>query len=179
LASFIKFFGASFLSRTSVLVAEKARGQLTLEPGWMMQLPQVFLALLCLALGLFPWLGFDFIKIALDASKQGLGAMLASASPVHTGVWAGLSGLEGQAIYAPALLGLILAATWGLVMIIAHAGGALRRADAPWLCGYVRETESTRFSAHHFYGEFKKLFLWLGGHDRTGDPARLLKQPKP
>ena len=46
LASFVKFFGASFLSRTSALVREKAAGPRPLEPGPIMQIPQLFLALL-------------------------------------------------------------------------------------------------------------------------------------
>ena len=43
LASFIKFFGLSFLSRASTLVTEQAEKLSKLEVGWMMQLPQVLL----------------------------------------------------------------------------------------------------------------------------------------
>ena len=43
LASFVKFFGASFLSRTSALVKEKAAGPRRMEVGLMMQLPQLLL----------------------------------------------------------------------------------------------------------------------------------------
>ena len=49
LASFIKFFGVSFLSRTSSLVAARAAARGRLEVGWAMQAPQVFFALCCIA----------------------------------------------------------------------------------------------------------------------------------
>ena len=42
-------------------------------------------------------------------------------------------------------------------------GGAQRRADVPWLCGYAREAECHRYVAHNFYGEIKRYFRWLGG----------------
>ena len=53
LASFIKFFGVSFLSRTSALVKERSAKQ-GLEVGFMMQLPQILLASCCVTLGLMP-----------------------------------------------------------------------------------------------------------------------------
>ena len=72
LASFIKFFGAGFLSRTSALVAERAAGR-KLEVSWTMQLPQVALAGLCLLLGLFPSDAYWLISQALTRSSEGLG----------------------------------------------------------------------------------------------------------
>jgi formate hydrogenlyase subunit 3/multisubunit Na+/H+ antiporter MnhD subunit len=64
LASFIKFFGVSFLSRTSVLVSARA-AQGRMEVPWTMQVPQVLLALCCVGLSLVPALGFRFIQRAL------------------------------------------------------------------------------------------------------------------
>ena len=46
-------------------------------------------------------------------------------------------------------------------------GSASRRAAAPWLCGYVREADCHRYSAHNFYGEIKRYFRWLGGMPRA------------
>src|SRR5208337_1632953 len=51
LASFVKFFGGSFLSRASARVVARASAQGRLEVPWLMQLPQVILALLCVLLG--------------------------------------------------------------------------------------------------------------------------------
>jgi hypothetical protein len=54
-ASFIKFFGVSFLSRTSALVTTRVASHPRLEVGWTMQLPQVALALACVLLGVLPF----------------------------------------------------------------------------------------------------------------------------
>jgi hydrogenase-4 component B len=163
LASFIKFFGTSFLSRTSDLVAAQARSHQRLEVGWMMQLPQVLLAACCLLLGVVPSLAFRCLDAALEASRQGYGLALAEAEPVVGTVWAGLRSMPGTALLAP--LGLLLAI--GLIFlltgVIARLGGATSRATTPWLCGYAREAEQNRYVAHHFYGEVKRYFGWLGG----------------
>src|ERR1035437_6103042 len=71
LASFIKFFGVSFLSRTSALVTARAAGHGRLEVGWSMQLRQAVLALACVLLGVVPAIGFRLMQLALDASSQG------------------------------------------------------------------------------------------------------------
>ena len=49
---------------------------------------------------------------------------------------------------------------------LSKLGSASRRAAAPWLCGYVREADCHRYSAHNFYGEIKRYFRWLGGAAR-------------
>ena len=49
---------------------------------------------------------------------------------------------------------------------------ASRRAAAPWLCGYVREADCHRYSAHNFYGEIKRYFRWLGGMPRNNELQR-------
>jgi hydrogenase-4 component B len=175
LASFIKFFGCSFLSRTSALVAEKA-GRGSLEAGWMMQAPQVFLALLCVTLGILPALAFNFIGAALNASKQGLGAMLAHAAPAQAGLWNGLQNPSGQALLAPLAAAVVLLSMLGIVWLISRAGGGKRRVDAPWLCGYARDQEAVHYHAHHFYTEFKKYFRWVGGRTHAAvapKPANL------
>ena len=62
LASFIKFFGVSFLSRTSTLVAASA-GKGKLEVGWLMQLPQLFLAAACILLGIVPAIAYSVMHM--------------------------------------------------------------------------------------------------------------------
>jgi hypothetical protein len=62
-----------------------------------------------------------------------------------------------------------------LVRFLFRLGGAPRRAAAPWLCGYAREADCHRYSAHHFYGEFKRYFRWLGG----APTASLSKRDEP
>jgi hydrogenase-4 component B len=163
LASFIKFFGVSFLSRTSALVTSQAARRGRLEVGWMMQLPQVVLALLCILLGVMPAIAFHLMQAALDASNQGYGTALAGAAPMQSGLWSGLEKVQATALFAPLALAVVLGLMFLVVRFISKLGRAPRRAAAPWLCGYVREAECHRYVAHNFYGEIKRYFRWLGG----------------
>ncbi|MGA2482092.1 MAG: proton-conducting transporter membrane subunit [Candidatus Acidiferrales bacterium] len=166
LASFIKFFGASFLSRASTLVTEQAAKNGRLEVGWMMQVPQVFLALACILLGVVPAIGFRLIQHALDASKQGFGTVMAAAMPMTNGPLRGIWGFNEAARYAPLGIAAVLGVTFLGAYGISKLGAATRRAEAPWLCGYVREADCHRYVAHNFYGEIKRYFRWLGGAPR-------------
>lgn len=64
-----------------------------------------------------------------------------------------------DAVYAPLLIAGVLAGVGVFVWILAMLGGARRRLAAPWLCGYVLETEAHRYQARGFYGELRR---WLG-----------------
>jgi formate hydrogenlyase subunit 3/multisubunit Na+/H+ antiporter MnhD subunit len=186
LASFVKFFGASFLSRTSALVREKAAGRLSLERGLIMQIPQVFLALICLLLGIFPAIAYGLIHNVLAASPHGFGPALAGAAPAPEHIWAGIYGLQGvqvgfhsrppappgvgdiyaggaSSVFVPLALVAVLGLAFLAARLISGLGGAPRRAAVPWLCGYAREAECNRYVAHGFYGEIKRYFRWLGG----------------
>ena len=163
LASFIKFFGVSFLSRSSTLVTARAAGHDRLEVGWSMQLPQVALALACVLLGIVPAIGFRLVQLALDTSSQGYGAELAKAAPMQTGLWAGVEKFQSTALFAPLVFALVLGLLFLVVRVLSKLGSGSRRAAVPWLCGYVREADCHRYSAHNFYGEIKRYFRWLGG----------------
>ncbi len=173
LASFIKFFGASFLSRSSQVVTRAAaRGRL--EVGWMMQGPQVLLAALCVLLGVLPVLAFRLIELALAASRQGFGATLAEARPLEAGWSGGLAQAGSGALFVPLALVVVLGLTFLVSRALAKLGGARRRSAAPWLCGYVQEADCHRYVAHNFYGEIKRYFRWLGGapNAAAGKPKR-------
>ena len=177
LASFVKFFGTSFLSRTSALVKEKA-GLLpsrqsveahfrigiphTLEVGWSMQAPQVLLASLCVLLGVAPGLAFGFLRQALAATPQAAGGWLA-AVPVAPQGLAVIAGPQSAAVFVPFALAIALAVSFLIACGISKLGAATRRAAAPWLCGYAAEAECQRYIAHNFYGEIKRHFRWVGG----------------
>jgi formate hydrogenlyase subunit 3/multisubunit Na+/H+ antiporter MnhD subunit len=176
LASFIKFFGTSFLSRTSELVAQKAglqparRGTAArhhtgnLEVGWSMQLPQILLAAWCVLLGVAPGLAFVFLQKALIASPPGAASLFAQPLPAEA--FSGISGPQGTALFVPLALLAVLGASFLIAYAISRLGSAPRRAAAPWLCGYAPETGQERYVAHNFYGEIKRHFQWLGGtHD--------------
>jgi formate hydrogenlyase subunit 3/multisubunit Na+/H+ antiporter MnhD subunit len=162
LASFVKFFGASFLSRTSALVKEKAAGG-RLEAGAIMQIPQLLLALLCVLLGLLPAIAYGLIHNVLKASPHGFGPALAGAAPAPANLWAGISGDGKSSVFVPLAVAGVLALVFLLARFISSLGGAPRRAAVPWLCGYAREAECNRYVAHGYYGEIKRYFRWLGG----------------
>ncbi len=168
LALFIKFFGVMFLSRASELVAERARRHSLLEVTLKMRLAQAALACVCVLSGLMPLFALSIISAGLNASRQGLGVVLADARPITFGVWTGLGSVNQQALYGPVVLVAVLALMFALVRKLSKLGCAPRRAAAPWLCGYAREAEANRYRARGLYGELKKWFGWLGGAARVG-----------
>jgi hydrogenase-4 component B len=171
LASFVKFFGVSFLSRTSSLVKERAAKQEGLEVHWMMNLPQVFLAFICVLLGIVPSIGFNLLQKVLHSSSNGYGGLLAAASPMTTGAAGGAQYMEGTALFAPVAIAVLLGLMFILAYVISKLGSASRRAAPPWLCGYATEAECHRYTAHNFYSEIKRYFRWLGGTPRRA-PSR-------
>jgi hydrogenase-4 component B len=167
LASFIKFFGTSFLSRTSQLVREKAQAR-PLEVGVTMMIPQLLLAVLCLGIGFFPRLVIHVLETALARSEHGLGATLSSALQLPDGLALAIPG--GEAMLFPAALALILAAMLLLARTLSRLGGSTRKSADPWLCGYAMEAEANRYTAHGLYGEVKRYLKWTGGAVKHSAP---------
>ncbi len=167
LASFVKFYGITFLGRTSQVVREKAAGRPSLEVPAGMMVPQLVLAVVCLLLGIVPTLGYSLVQAVFGSSQGGLAAALKLEPAAVSGPRVALYG--GTAFFAPALL---LAGILGLLLVartISRLGASKRRVDVPWLCGYVTETDATRYRAHGLYADFKRYFHWLGG--MPGRPA--------
>jgi formate hydrogenlyase subunit 3/multisubunit Na+/H+ antiporter MnhD subunit len=160
LASFMKFFGVTFLSRRSTLVLEKVELGRRLEVGWTMMLPQIILAVLCMAFGLFPELACSVIGAGLRESPEGL-ASLFPATPGAAG-W-GLTVAGGRAHLLPVVILGVLAALYALAWGISRIGGSVRRSAPAWLCGYARESDAHRYGAHNLYGEVKRYLHWAGG----------------
>ena len=165
LALFMKFYGVMFLSRTSTLVADRAR-QHPLEVGWKMRLPQTALAAICVVFGLLPALPVLIIRSAMQSSRQGFGEVLAATSPLPSGGWVGIGSLNHGYIYAPVVLALVLAAMFLVTRCVSKLGGAQRRVAIPWLCGYAKEADIHRYHARNFYAEVKRLVGWMGGAPR-------------
>ena len=170
LASFIKFFGVSFLSRTSALVRERAaKGRL--EVPWMMQVPQLALAFCCVLLGVVPAIGFRLIAPRARSqprrTRNSSGECIPNAEPAAGGTRGTRFGRSVRAAGSRARAGAHVPAG----LRISKLGGATRRAAAPWLCGYAREAECNRYVAHNFYGEIKRYFRWLGGMPRSAQTA--------
>ena len=167
LAVFIKFFGNSFLSRASTVVNERA-AQTPLEVPLLMRVPQLFLAALCIMLGLFPALGFVLATRVLNVSRQGYGIAVADGASLGTGIWSGLSVAGAAAVFIPLVFLLVIGVLLLLVRALSKLGGASRRAAVPWLCGYVQEADCHRYAAGNFYGEVKRHLTFVGGAPRKG-----------
>ena len=163
LASFMKFFGVSFLSRTSALVAQKASRKPLLEVNWMMQFPQLILAALCLVFGIIPIGAYQLIEQALDSSQQGLAAGLAKMPLANLDGVVGIASTGGTALFDPLVLIIVLGIMFLAAMVISRLGGAQKRVDEPWLCGYAQDGEQHRYGAHHLYSGIKRYFRWIGG----------------
>ena len=162
LASFMKFFGVSFLSRMSNLVKEKLAKNTSLEVKPTMQIPQVLLALLCILLGLVPGLAYHLIDLSLRASNQGLAEKLVSTAPAQIGLVISLPAGSNAALLAPLAVGVVLVIMFLIARFISRLGAAERRAADVWLCGYVREGDVYRYGAHNLYTEVKRYFHWIG-----------------
>jgi formate hydrogenlyase subunit 3/multisubunit Na+/H+ antiporter MnhD subunit len=177
LASFIKFFGAGFLSRTSDLVRQRSLAGKGLEVGFTMQLPQVFLAVLCVLLGVLPVIGLRIFQAAMQMSRQGYGISLAQgAETINGGALNGIESPGAAALFVPLALVVVLGAMLLVTWFVARLGGAKCRAAEPWLCGYAREADCHRYVAHNFYGEIKRHFRWLGGMPRAARQAPDVKE---
>jgi formate hydrogenlyase subunit 3/multisubunit Na+/H+ antiporter MnhD subunit len=166
LASFMKFFGLSFLSRTSALVEKKAAAGANLEVKLTMQLPQLLLALLCLVLGLVPGLAYYFMQRALAGGHHILAAAAPRLVSEQIDLSIALPAGSSAALLAPLAAGAVILLMFLIARFISRLGAAERRSADVWLCGYIREADVYRYGAHNFYTEVKRYFGWVGGMPR-------------
>jgi hypothetical protein len=144
-----------------------------------MQLPQVVLAVVCITLGIVPDFAFRIMRTAFDARGQGFDTILAKALSVSSGPLSGVWEVNNTAVFAPIALVLLLGVLFLFVRALSKLGRAARRSAAPWLCGYAREADCHRYSAHNFYGEIKRYFRWLGGASRpSSEGGTAVKEPR-
>ena len=166
LASFMKFFGMTFLSRASTLVKDKAAANTKLEVKPTMQIPQLLLALLCLTLGLVPGLAYYLMQQSLAGGHQFLTAAMPGALPGHAAFSIALPAGSSAAILAPLAVGAVILLMFLIARFISRLGASERRAADIWLCGYIREADVYRYGAHNLYTEVKRYFGWVGGMAR-------------
>jgi hydrogenase-4 component B len=178
LASFLKYYGSSFLGSTREGGAPEG------EVAFAMVLPQVVLVLGCLLFGLLPWIPLSVIQAGVaGAASHGM------AEAVSAGVaepWPGLLmgglgghpvlgfalGEPGWALWAPlpvTILLLVLAG--GVYLGIQRAGGARTREVSVWVCGEEEEPGALRYSAGSFYLPFKHAFRGVYPSFRVRAPA--------
>lgn len=167
LAVFVRFYGAAFLSRTSALVKDKLGQATSLDPAPLQLAPKLWLAAWCVVLGLMPFLGLRAIELGLHQSRQGLGIILADATPLGGNLLGGMVAGDAQAVWTP----LALAGTLAMMLLLARGlsrlGNAARRQAAPWLCGYSTAHETNRYQAGHF---FQPLERWWRSRSNTAEP---------
>jgi hydrogenase-4 component B len=152
-ACFVRAFGISFLALPRSSAASDARESPALMLG-----PQAFLALLCLALGLFPGVVFRAVG-GVTASLPGLG----SAAPMARNVMGMTSGALRASrpgsfdhvvpvTLAAALIGGLLVAAW-----VTRRRGALVRHVPTWGCG-GELTARTEYTATAFSKPLMMIF---------------------
>ena len=146
-ACFTRLFGIVFLGEPR---SEASRH--THEAGWAMRLPMGFLALSCVAIGLFPGAVLACLEPVL-AAWPGLARGAVSTHLAHARTFL------GQASYAAVLLLLLVAA------LTFFRQRLLRRrtvAQGPtWDCGYARPTARMQYTASSFGQPLTALFRLL------------------
>jgi hydrogenase-4 component B len=161
LASFVKFFSASFGG--SIGKKLEARLRPGFDVPFSMRYSQYILALLCLLLGVFPSIPLRLIRNILTGSVYG------AALPQYTDAFGGstlgltpvMGGVEGSGVWLP-IVGL---AVFGVCLLLAfyisRLGKAETRTVPLWNCGEVYEPDEVRYRAGSFYLPFVSRFEHL------------------
>jgi hydrogenase-4 component B len=158
LASFMKFFGITFLSRASTIVKQEAAKGAKMEAGFLMQTPQVLLAITCVFLGVFPAVGYILIARALASGPAGVSKFLPVFPVDSASLLGGVAIHDGSAMFMPILIVGVLVVLMTGAYVFSRLGSAPRRKNDIWLCGYDAEADIHRYGAHNLYGEVKHLF---------------------
>jgi hydrogenase-4 component B len=154
LAIFLKFMGATIWGAPSptVLATKPVR-----EGPWL-GLSQLFLALLCVGLGLFPYAGAQLCyRVAavltrpdvLGSFSSLFGSQALSLEVHDEGAVVGL--------WSPVIVGSIFVAAFVLAIGIRRLAASPQRAVATWSCGSEVTPEEIRFRADSYYTPFKKF----------------------
>ena len=165
LASFIKYLAGAFMGTRSA--EEPVR-----EVPAAMLVPQVVLALTCVAFGLVPLVPLGYVHAAVTgllpgAGLPGLAAALGDGPGLQMAV-----GVPDVAVWKPlpvaaalALLGLFS------YYVIQRGGGATVRDVPAWTCGEEEEPTMAQYPASSFYVPFKHAFRGIYPQVRVTPPA--------
>jgi len=166
LASFIKFFGASFFGKLKTPAPDPCPGDIPVT----MQIPQIILVTLCILFGLAPLLPVRWIHSSLVAIHPDLG--FPSFASLFGGSTSGVGlsfGGDVVANWNPVWIAVALVLLGLLSYAIMRSGGAQRRAAATWYCGEPHTDKEAHYPAHGFYMPFKQLFrVRIGRHEWEG-----------
>jgi formate hydrogenlyase subunit 3/multisubunit Na+/H+ antiporter MnhD subunit len=148
-ACFVKAVGITFLGRPRTPAAERAR-----EVDHFSVSAMFVLALLCLAVGLFP-------GIVIDALAPVTGTLLGARMPEQASLpWLTVVPIaEGRSSYNALLLFLFIAFSMVVSVLAIHrlASHALRRAPA-WDCGSPDAHSATQYTASSFAQPIRRVF---------------------
>ncbi len=146
---FVKVYGIAFLGQHRHEFAEPPREASEWERAGML-----WLALACVALGLFPvFMVGELNKVSLALIQAGL-----SEEAMASWLWL-VPTSSAQASYSPVVFLLVIAAVFGLTFLaVRHIyHGRLRRAD-PWDCGFPAQTSRMQDSADAFGQPIRQIF---------------------
>jgi hydrogenase-4 component B len=151
-ACFVKAFGIPFLALPRSRPAEEAR-----EAGVFMRAPMIALAVLCVALGLLPFLVVPFISRSL-AEIPGIDP---AGATFTLGLSLSVSG--GSTRISPPVIALLLVLSVAAVPLILRLAGASRRLRAGdlWGCGRVAGSARMEYTASAFAEPLKRVFADL------------------
>jgi hydrogenase-4 component B len=166
LASFVKFFGSLFFGKYADNHSKAEGG----DVPWAMQLPQLFLAALCILFGVLPQLPVGWVYRCL-AFLFPIGTVPSAAEIYGGGVLSGLtlkaagSTAGWNALLLLVVFGFCALLAWGLF----RAGGVKQRKVETWYCGEEMSDEESRYRAHSFYLPFKQVFrIRIANYERPG-----------
>ena len=166
LASFLKFFGASFYGKLRTPSGEAVPGDVPAT----MQISQTTLAALCILIGLMPLVPLRWIYRSV-ASLYG-SVQVPAFAEIFGGTTSNVGLNFGGGLVAnwhPVTITLV-----GLVLLVLsygiyRSGRAPRRAVSTWYCGEPHAAAEVHFKAHSFYLPFKQMFrVRIGRHEWEG-----------
>jgi formate hydrogenlyase subunit 3/multisubunit Na+/H+ antiporter MnhD subunit len=145
----VKFYGVIFLGRPREPQLAHA-----CDPGWRERVALAYLALGCVALGLFP----NYVVGMLDAVDR----MLVGSTVMHAGAgnWLLLAPIDAdRASYSPLIVLAVIVVVLLLTVQIVHRyyHGRVRRAP-PWDCGFPLQTPRMQDTAEGFGQPIRQVF---------------------
>lgn len=166
LASFFKFFGASFFGK---LYKEGEKLEKRDVPKEML-IPQVVLSALCILIGIFPIFVIKIIHKAVSGIFEA--GFIPSFNSVYGDSIIGINLNFGSRIFGswnPIIILIALIVTLSISYFFYRSGKVKERMADTWYCGEEHTDEETRYPAHSYYLPFKQFFkIRIGKYYREG-----------
>lgn len=151
-AAFVKMYGVAFLGQARSRRVRRAR-----EVGLGMRTSMGLLALLCLALGIFPTFMIEFLNaVPQQLIGQGIGQATA-----HGWLWLTPVSAQTASYSAPLVFAGVLA-TWWIAQALMRRGRIRKvRRGPPWDCGYGMPSARMQYSSIAFAQPMRRVFSGL------------------